>query len=803
MGCILLVTLGLLLHCRQAKATADDEDILVGRISHIEGTLLRYIEEYKDWVVTVKDSPFALDDALYAEDGAKVEIIMPNKTWLRVGENSQVQLLTLNSDTTTIDIASGLTRFYNKSRDMLIKATTPFGYVVAPAGTVFDLYVGDESLEVIAVHGSVEFIHEQSESRYEVGAGSSSLIANDKETAQGNGMVASEWDDWNEERETIWKERLRQANASANLLPETIRDQAYTLEENGRWERVFYEGAYRAMWRPTRVDPDWRPFTAGRWTLYYGDNCWIPDEPFGYITHHYGAWVFIESSARWFWMPPVADVYAGAAKSSIGLDWYPGRVGWLQSGPSLGWVPLAPDEDYYGYRHWGRRTVVISHQTAAHNDAAHYRYINEAVIIDREHFYRGSRYTPFIKHNIGRDNIISNYRPTKIINNIDVEKRRYTYNDVEVHRKPHNTVIYRIEENQHQKRDFGRLGKEGIERALMRVNAKAERVPKVELQKPALSSRLVNAENITRPFNSLVHEKKEIKPQERQRSIAQGKGRLIEKDKGWEEADRIKVTPGEKERRQKVRAESPSHPVEERVSSPERAKFQERQEPVRFEGNGQRSRWDADATGGFNKLEEKSRLNPPRAAERIEERLLGQELRQRQQIEKEKGQEQVPPAVQAQRLQNQNMPQQAMPAGKDAGRRRQNIQGEHLESQNEEPRRKPAHNVNQTQGNRLDTKDVQVPKELDLRRQNQEKQHLQQKEVQRRQEQEMMQQQQLQQQQKQSRRQPEQEDQQRQKQQRQPDDSAKMQDHAVKQKKMSREEFLLEQQKAQAPGGGG
>ena len=38
--------------------TADSRDpVLVGRIAHIEGNLLRYIEEDRDWVRTVRDAP--------------------------------------------------------------------------------------------------------------------------------------------------------------------------------------------------------------------------------------------------------------------------------------------------------------------------------------------------------------------------------------------------------------------------------------------------------------------------------------------------------------------------------------------------------------------------------------------------------------------------------------------------------------------------------------------------------------------------------------------------------------------------
>ena len=101
--------------------------------------------------------PPGLDDALYADENSKAEIIIPNDTWLRTGGNTQIQLIALKRDVTEIDMASGVGRFYNRSSKGVIKVTTEFGYVIARRGTTFDLYVGDESLEVIPVTGRVDF----------------------------------------------------------------------------------------------------------------------------------------------------------------------------------------------------------------------------------------------------------------------------------------------------------------------------------------------------------------------------------------------------------------------------------------------------------------------------------------------------------------------------------------------------------------------------------------------------------------------------------------------------------------------
>jgi hypothetical protein len=512
---------------------AAQEGILVGRIAYIDGKLFRYVEEEKDWVLTVNDAPFGLEDALYSSEMTQAEIIMPNRTWIRIGESTQLQLIALKPDATTMDVASGLARIYNKNRDAIIKVTTPFGYVVAPGGTVFDLYVGDDSLEVIAIEGDVDFVHEGNNARYSLREGAASIIADKWQITRGNGTVDRDWDDWNGERDNLWAQRLRARGISSDLLPEPIREDAYVLEEHGRWERVHYEGAYRDMWRPLRVEPGWRPFTVGRWSVYYGDNCWIPSEPFGYVTHHYGSWVYLDSFRAWYWSPPVVRVVPTTPSVFIGFGWYPGRVGWFHSGPSIGWVPLAPHEPYYGYRPWGQHTVIVHQTTIATVNISQYRYLDEAVVIHRDHFYRGNRYTPFIERNVNKTVIVNNYRPTTVINNTvinnyNIDRSRYTLTDERINRKPHTTVINRITENQQGVGKADRLNRGGILQDLTQITAASEPPAAAKIRAPMVTTKVVQADNVAKPLENDGPFQKAIKPKERERRIADGDTLLLE-----------------------------------------------------------------------------------------------------------------------------------------------------------------------------------------------------------------------------------------------------------------------------------
>jgi len=369
-----------------------ENDSLVGRINHIEGQLLRYVPDEDDWLVVSEDTPFGTFDLLYSSDDARVEIIMPNNTLLRIGGDTQVQLIELTSEVTEIDVSSGTVRLYNKSSFAKIKGTTPFGDVIMPPETVCDLYVRENQAELVSLKGSVEFTHSGSSARSEVIAGSSSIIATSDQVTASASRAGREWDAWNAGRDVQWAQRMQKRGDSEKYLPESLQDDAYELEKSGRWERVYYEGAYNYFWRPAYVSVDWTPFSCGRWILWHGEHTWVPYERFGYVTHHYGNWIHTRN--HWYWAPPVsrAMIRAHLPLLHIGLCWYPGRVAWLHSSISVGWVPLAPFETYYSYRYWGPRSRVRIYNYYYNFNLRRFRHFKHARFIDHHRFYGCKNY---------------------------------------------------------------------------------------------------------------------------------------------------------------------------------------------------------------------------------------------------------------------------------------------------------------------------------------------------------------------------------------------------------------------------
>jgi len=431
------------------SAAAQQEQLLVGRISCIEGQLLRYVPESQDWVAVVKDAPFGLDDALYSDSSTKAEFIMPNRLWVRIGGSTQIQLIALKPEVSEIDVAAGVARFYNTNSDAMLKITTPFGYILAEPGSTVDVYVGDQSVETIVLLGRADYFQQSSDARYEIAPGGPSILADATQVASGEGQVDAAWDDWNTARDTMWTKRIDVKGQSVKYLPPQLQDEAYDLEESGTWESVNYQGESRQFWRPTSVAASWRPFTAGRWTDYYGDQVWVPDESFGYVTHHYGNWVII--NGKWYWAPP-APVPHVTGGPPIGYGWYPGRVAWISTDADVGWVPLAPTEVYYSHHYWGPSAVVVTSAPAANIAVGSLAFASAAVIVPQTSFYSVSNYSSVRITNINQTTIINNFHAARVVNNTVVKNynqtsARYNFVNKPVEAKPHAVVTERITHN--------------------------------------------------------------------------------------------------------------------------------------------------------------------------------------------------------------------------------------------------------------------------------------------------------------------------------------------------------------------
>ncbi len=126
------------------------------------------------------------------------------------------------------------------------------------------------------------------------------------------------------------------------------------------------------VWHPTGLEPDWRPYSNGRWVYTTYGWTWVAYEPWGWAPFHYGRWSWM-NQVGWIWVP--------------GTTWGPGWVMWRYSDTTIGWAPLLAGYDwwfgwaYYPvfYDHWVFSDWIYFHHRHAHR---HYHHRNRA----RDHF---------------------------------------------------------------------------------------------------------------------------------------------------------------------------------------------------------------------------------------------------------------------------------------------------------------------------------------------------------------------------------------------------------------------------------
>lgn len=117
------------------------------------------------------------------------------------------------------------------------------------------------------------------------------------------------------------------------------------LAVHGRWIWVADVGD---VWVPS-VHVTWQPYVNGHWVWSPWGWMWVSHDPWGYVTDHYGRWLWTPHHG-WVWVP--------------GRVWAPAWVVWI-SGPGwIGWSPAPPDwydgywrrPDYHRHHH---RWVVV------------------------------------------------------------------------------------------------------------------------------------------------------------------------------------------------------------------------------------------------------------------------------------------------------------------------------------------------------------------------------------------------------------------------------------------------------------
>ena len=149
------------------------------------------------------------------------------------------------------------------------------------------------------------------------------------------------------------------------------------------------------VWHPTFLARSWAPYTYGNWEWTNDGWYWNSDEPFGYITYHYGRW-YNDDFYGWIWVPDD--------------QWAPSWVEWRYDDDNIGWAPLPPYAEY-------RVGVGIFYTHEYHPYYTYWNFVGYNHFCDRDvyHYYAGSN----VKYRIYNNSVLRNdydYNNGRIIN---------------------------------------------------------------------------------------------------------------------------------------------------------------------------------------------------------------------------------------------------------------------------------------------------------------------------------------------------------------------------------------------------
>jgi hypothetical protein len=335
----------------------------VARVSLIHGQVSTQRGDTGDWSAAAINQPLEAGDKISTGDNSQAEIQLDYANVLRLGNNAQVNIVSLENSQIQIQVAQGLVNFSTfKQEDSNAEIDTPNVAVRPGRGTgSFRILVSSD--------GESQVIVREGEADVSTPQGSTHVTKGQLITIQGSGDDVQykvtdapgkdDFDKWNEKRDHA----IESAQSWQRTSPYYTGTQ--DLDQYGTWSEV---PDYGNVWVPD-VDSGWAPYREGRWLWepYWGWT-WVSYEPWGWAPYHYGRW--FEYRDRWCWWP--GPVFGGYYRPF----WSPAYVSFFGFGGgfgfsagfgfgSIGWLPIGPGDYFFpwwgayrgrfGYRDFGDR----------------------------------------------------------------------------------------------------------------------------------------------------------------------------------------------------------------------------------------------------------------------------------------------------------------------------------------------------------------------------------------------------------------------------------------------------------------
>jgi len=302
--------------------------------------------------------PVAEGDRLGTAEG-RAEIYLAKKTYLRLDNNTKVDFTLLpKKDSSLIRLRQWAGSCYldvaklEKEKSIEVLTSDATFYILDEGLYRIDVRENART-EILVFQGLVEASGEEG----------SILVKKDQRLAVASGrfdgrpaafFAAADdgFDRWNQDRTSIVHRPY-----ARRYLPNELEDFEGELDEYGDWR---YTDEFGYVWMPSAMESGWRPYSWGRWLWLNSSWCWLPYEPWGWSTFHYGYWHW-GTGMGWYWIPHNV--------------WGPAWVNWWWDPWYYGWAPMS---------YWGYPGVLVNNMYYGRGWTGDYPYNSRALTVVRK-----------------------------------------------------------------------------------------------------------------------------------------------------------------------------------------------------------------------------------------------------------------------------------------------------------------------------------------------------------------------------------------------------------------------------------
>lgn len=385
----------------------------------------------------LRNMPVVSGDQIETRGSAFAEIELLDGSRLQIGDRTKLEFQAINEvwnreSLTVVRLFDGslflhTTEVLGNIERRIIRVDTSSGSAYVEAPGIYRIDMNGNEMSLRTYRGFAELSGEGDSTAVYSGEYAAVRDMRRPSTARPFNSVRSD-------RFERWAYERRPANSvSGKYVDNSLASYARDLDDTGSWR--YDSELSMQVWVPF-VEASWAPYRNGYWNHCGPYLTWISYDPFGYLTHHYGRWMW-RAGFGWYWVP--------------GYTYSPAWVAWSSYDNYLGWCPLGYyDEPWY----YNRGRVKVRTTVVVNN---YWNYIPSSVIINRRRSYspstvviNGPRHITTRPFHIKREDYDAPSRLTRVIADPSINRRR-----AESHANTAGTILARGNRTEASNRDFG------------------------------------------------------------------------------------------------------------------------------------------------------------------------------------------------------------------------------------------------------------------------------------------------------------------------------------------------------------